>query len=406
MENANNALQSLLCRPKTDQESSGYLHTASEIASQPMVWRKTLQTINKAFSALSSFIGQTDRLLITGAGSSYYAATSVAPLLTRSFRTVEAIPSTEILMDPESSLPREEFVLVSLARSGNSPEGNAVFELASSMRPGLVKQLVITCNRDGELARLAQRQGANGFMLLLPEESNDQSLAMTASFSSLAIAGYALGFTGARDAYAAAVEGLAAAAEALLAGGSTLAHTLAGEGFSRVFFLGSRPFLGGVLEAHLKVQEMSGGKIVAKAEDTLGFRHGFMAAVDPNSLIILALSRDPCRHLYEMDLLREIGQKGIGRKTVVIGGGLGPLTDLVKTDLADAFFDYGSVPAMTDEMLAPLVAMTGQMLGLFLSLREGLRPDNPSPSGIINRVVQGVHIHPRTADRPTTSPRR
>lgn len=143
---------------------------------------------------------------------------------------------------------------------------------------------------------------------------------------------------------------------------------------------------------------MSGGKIVAKAEDTLGFRHGFMAAVDPNSLVILALSGDPCRRLYEMDLLREIKQKRIGRKIVVIGGGLDPLTDLVKTGLADAFFDYGHVPAVTDEVLAPLVAMTGQMLGLFISLEAGLSPDNPSPNGIINRVVQGVYIHPRTAE--------
>lgn len=113
------------------------------------------------------------------------------------------------------------------------------------MRPGLVKQLVITCNRDGELARLAQEQGSNGFTLLLPEESNDEGLAMTASFSSLTIAGYALGFISAQNAYAAAVEGLARGAEALLASGSTLARTLAGEVFDRVFFLGSRPFLGG-----------------------------------------------------------------------------------------------------------------------------------------------------------------
>ena len=116
-----------------------------------MVWRKTLRTIEGAFPALLSFIGKSDRLLITGAGSSYYAAASIAPLLRRLFRTVEAIPSTEILMDPESPLPQEEFVLVSLARSGNSPEGNAVFAIASAMRPGLVKQLVININRDGEL---------------------------------------------------------------------------------------------------------------------------------------------------------------------------------------------------------------------------------------------------------------
>ena len=300
-------------------------------------------------------------------------------------------------MDPDSSLPEEEFILVSLARSGDSPEGNAVFELAEKLRPGRVKQLVITCNRDGELARLADSRGSRGYKLLLPEESNDKSLAMTASFSSLTIAGYALGFLRSPEEYRDGVEGLARGAEVLLAAGSTLAHGIAREGFGRMFFLGSRPYLGGVMEAQLKVQELSGGSVIAKAEDTLGFRHGFMAAVDANSLIVLALSRDRCRHLYEMDLLAEIRQKGLGGKCVAVtgGGNASELRDVAA--LTDAQFDYGLSPSVTDQIQAPLVALTGQLIGVFLSLNAGLRPDNPSPSGVINRVVQGVRIHPREA---------
>jgi len=34
------------------------------------------------------------------------------------------------------------------------------------------------------------------------------------------------------------------------------------------------------------------------------------------------------------------------------------------------------------------------LLGYHLSLRIGLNPDNPSPEGVINRVVQGVRIYP------------
>jgi len=33
------------------------------------------------------------------------------------------------------------------------------------------------------------------------------------------------------------------------------------------------------------------------------------------------------------------------------------------------------------------------LLGLFASIREGLRPDEPSPQGAINRVVSHVTIH-------------
>ena len=387
--NVMNALQQLLSRPVSERESGGYVHTAAEIASQPAVWRKTLAVVSDSFPALTRFCMGARRVLLTGAGSSFYAAVGIAPLLRQSLCTAEAIPSTEILMDPDSSFPAEEFILVSLARSGDSPEGNAVFRLAEKKRPGLVKQLVITCNPQGEMARLADQGGAHCFRLLLPEESNDKSLAMTASFSSLTIAGFSLGFLEALPSYAQAVEGLARAAETLLGGGSTLARELAAERFSRIFFLGSRPYLGGILEAHLKVQEMSGGSVVAKAEDTLGFRHGFMAAVDPDSLIVLALSRDPCRRKYEMDLLSEIKQKQMGKKTVVVGGQvLGPTREA-----ADAAFDYGDVPAVSDPVLAPIAAIPGQLLGLFLSLEAGLHPDNPSPGGIINRVVQGVRIH-------------
>ncbi len=394
MATTKNALQDLLDRPTSEQESRGYINTAAEIASQPSVWRKTLDVMEGGFPALAGFCTESHRLLLTGAGSSYFAALSVVPFLRHFYQCVEAIPSTEIVMDPDSSFPREEFILVSLARSGDSPEGNAVFELAEKLRPGLVSHLVITCNGDGELARLVDARRSRGLKLLLPEESNDKGLAMTASFSSLTIAAYALGFLQSPRAYREAVEGLAQGAETLLVVGSDLARDLAGEGYSRVFFLGSRPFLGGAMEAQLKVQELSGGAVVARAEDPLGFRHGFMAAVDANSLIVLAVSQDPCRQLYEMDLLAEIRQKGLGRKTVAMTGGRNR-PDLQKIGaLTDALFDYGPVASVADQFLSPLVALTGQLLGVFFSLHAGLRPDNPSPSGVINRVVQGVHIHP------------
>ncbi|HTO22433.1 MAG TPA: sugar isomerase, partial [Spirochaetia bacterium] len=110
--------------------------------------------------------------------------------------------------------------------------------------------------------------------------------------------------------------------------------------------------------------------------------------------LVIALSQDSCRRAYEVDLLREIRQKGIGRKTVIVSGGAARL-EPAEADLADAAFDSGPAEAVTDSILAPLVAVTGQLLGLFVSLEAGLRPDNPSPGGVINRVVQGVRIHPR-----------
>jgi tagatose-6-phosphate ketose/aldose isomerase len=386
-----NALDDLLTCPRSQQESRGYIFTAAEIAAQPGVWEKTMAVVDAAWTDLVRFVRGTDRVLLTGAGSSYYAALGIAPLLRGTFRIAEAIPSTEILMDPESSFPRDNFLLVSLARSGNSPEGNAVFELAENLRADLVRQLVITCSREGELARLSRAANRDGFTLQLPEESNDRGLAMTSSYSSLTVAGYALGFLDSIDRYRTAVTGLRHAAAQLLAQGPDLAASLATEGFHRAFFLGSRPYLGGVLEARLKVQEMSAGTIVTQAEDTLGFRHGPMAGVDDQSLVVLALSLDPYRRLYEADVLAELREKRIGKSTVVVGDTSVMPSALAR--MADAVFEYGPVKDVNDEVLAPLVAIPGQLLGFFLSLAAGLKPDNPSPEGLINRVVQGVRIH-------------
>jgi tagatose-6-phosphate ketose/aldose isomerase len=316
------------------------------------------------------------------------------PLLRTVFPHVDAIPSTEILMDPESSFPRDAFTLVSFARSGNSPEGNALLSIAERLRPGKARHLVITCNREGELARIAGGLGARALTLLLPEESNDKGLAMTASFTSLTIAGYSLAHLGAPEEYRGIVSGLAEAAARLLARGSDLAQALAREDFSRMFFLGTRPFFGGAMEAQLKVQELSGGRILTKAEDTLGFRHGFMAAVDGESLVVLFLSRDPYRRRYEIDLLEELKAKRLGRKTLVVADRARGPDNQTLAGLADHSLEYGPISTLADPFLAPLAAMTGQLIGLFCSLRQGLRPDTPSPSGVINRVVQGVRIHP------------
>jgi tagatose-6-phosphate ketose/aldose isomerase len=391
------ALQDLLSRPAREQDLAGYAHTAAEIASQPIVWGKTLEVVRAALPALSDFCAGSRRLVLTGAGSSYFAAVSIMPLLRRAFPSVEAIPSTEIVMDPESCFPRDQFILVSLARSGNSPESNAVCALANQLHGKRVKHLVITCNKDGELARLAERHGSEAFTLLLPEESNDKGLAMTASFTSLTIAGFSLGFLGSPSAYAAVVDGLRGAAETLLSRISSLASAESRTRATRMFFLASRPFFGGALEAHLKVQELSGGALIAKAEDTLGFRHGPMAAVDASTLIVLFVSRDAYRRRYEVDLLEEMQEKRLGKKIIVVCDSPEGLVPGPSDPAAREVVVHGSKAAVTDEVRAPLAAVTGQLLGLFFSLGVGLRPDNPSASGIITRVVQGVRIHPYDA---------
>ena len=81
-------------------------------------------------------------------------------------------------------------LLVSFARSGNSPESIAALDLAEA---GVkhCPQLILTCNAEGALYRRAQSL-PNAHCILLPEASNDRSFAMTSSFTGMLLAAAAV----------------------------------------------------------------------------------------------------------------------------------------------------------------------------------------------------------------------
>jgi|BenlonsequeITSRD_1030534.scaffolds.fasta_scaffold00007_280 tagatose-6-phosphate ketose/aldose isomerase len=373
------------------REIHGCIHTATEIMAQPALWRQTGALIEKLLPKLVSFWGPSSNLLFSGAGSSHYVGMSITPALKRVFSTVEAISSTEMVMDPESSFPREEFVLISFARSGESPETNAVISLAEKLRPGSVKHVAITCNPDGSLAHIVDGLGKRGFVIVLPEGTNDRGLAMTSSFTSMAVAGFMLRAVVHGDVgrYREKVDALANIGERFLNDFPEMASRMVREGFQRIFFVASRPCFGGALEAHLKVQELSGGEVMAKAEDTLGFRHGFMAAVNSESLLVILFSSDPYRRLYEIDLAKELRKKKMGKKIVAI---CNKREDI--EGLADYIFQTDSAIDSDDDNRAMMVTLAGQIIGFFVALSLGLNPDAPSPEGVIHRVVSGVTIYP------------
>ena len=121
--------------------------------------------------------------MFTGSGSSVYAAECVAPWLQpRLGLPVSAVPAGLVLTHPEACLPPDgPFLVVSLARSGDSPESRAVVDWLLESRP-LARHLFITCNREGALATAyAERPGVR--VIVLDERTNDRSLVMTSSFT-------------------------------------------------------------------------------------------------------------------------------------------------------------------------------------------------------------------------------
>jgi tagatose-6-phosphate ketose/aldose isomerase len=347
-------------------------YTLQEIFRQPELWSITGRDVSSLARKLRSEQRLRGRLLFTGAGSSAYAASAVAA----AWPQATAIPTTDLLVDAERYLDGVDAV-ISLARSGESPESAAVVERVRSLRPE-VAQLAIVCNPNSALARVGLEE-----LIALDPRTNDRSLVMTSAYSNLVLAGQALAQP---DAVASAVDGHSARGTELLPQIEEACRRIAGRVRERIVVLSSSPLLGWGQEAGLKTLEMTAGRFPVVTETFLGLRHGPMSFVTSDTLVLCLLSNDRVRRSYETDLIAELRSKKLG---YLVG-----IHD--PREEKDLFDD--TIPAIAlqenDALRTPYEIVGPQLLGYHLSLSIGLNPDNPSPDGIINRVVQGVRIHP------------
>jgi tagatose-6-phosphate ketose/aldose isomerase len=383
----------LLQVPWAEQRALGYGHTLREICQQPIIWPKTAAAMAAAADRIRGALAaggirdSSGGLVLTGSGSSFFAGECVVAHLQESLGVVtRALPAGAILTHPRAALPPTgRFLVVSLARSGDSPESAAVVErLLGNERAA---QLLISCNRGGALARRFG-SAARVASVVLPAETNDQSLVMTSSFTNLVLAARSLSDPGERSLKSAAR--LAGAARALLDGRADDIATLARRAYACAVYLGSGGRLGAAHESALKMLESNGGRVATLADSFLGLRHGPMAAVGEDSLIVAFLSSDPVVRAYERDVLLELQRKGLGRWRLVVGERipheLTPGPEDVRIDVT------GEDHPLDDGELVLLDAVVGQLLAFFRCLHGGGRPDSPS-SGVIQRVVESFAIH-------------
>jgi tagatose-6-phosphate ketose/aldose isomerase len=349
--------------------------TLNEIRQQPELWPTTLERV--ARSNAHSIV-QDRAALICGAGTSAYAASAVAATWTNAL----AIPTTDLLTFSQQELSHQapnfasNGVLVSLARSGESPESVGVIARIKQMFPG-VAHLAITCNEHGQLARLP---GVNP--LVLDPRTNDRSLVMTGSFSNLLLAGMAIAR---RDFLTKHLPGIVATVNNAFPGLEKAAQRLASQSSSRVMVLTSAGLVPLAKETSLKVLEMTAGRTAALNETFLGVRHGPMSFLRPDSLVLCVLSSDAERRRFEEDVLRELRQKKLGH-LIVVGSAA-----------SDSELGHDFIPAMApdlpDNLRGPFEIVFPQLLAYHLSLASHLDPDNPSPDGVITRVVQRFQLH-------------
>ena len=378
----------------TERESLGLVHTLGEILQQPQTWRKTYEKVVQSSRHIAEFLTSagvgTEHLnvLLIGAGTSDYIGKSVCALLQKEWKcNVQAVPSTDLLTNMEDHvLPDSEYLWISFSRSGDSSEGVGVLEQALAKYPR-IKHFIVTCNRNGKMARYGERSEV--FSFVLDDEVNDRGLAMTSSFTNMVMVAQALAHYRTLETYGSIVEHLATAGSTVLPAAMSLCERIVGEKFSRVCFLGTGPLKGAAIESGLKVIELSGGRVVGLTESFLGLRHGPLSAIDRDTLVVGFLSADHRRRAFELDLVREICDKKLTEKCLVV-------TPSASEDGLDSFgntLNLGLPEEISDLYLPPVFVLVGQLLGLFASIREGLRPDEPSPHGAITRVVSHVTIH-------------
>jgi tagatose-6-phosphate ketose/aldose isomerase len=369
--------------------------TKKEIAQQPEMWNKTYEIIFSRKKEISDFLnkltGEGDLdMILTGAGSSAFIGNAVFGVRIRNQKQPSrVVPTTELITHPDYFLIKSRpTVLVSFARSGNSPESIAAVDIVDNFCDSAF-HIIITCNEEGDLYKKTKTDRV--LKILLPPETNDLSLAMTSSFTSMMLAFVLIAKIDTLAEEKEKVKKLADWGNIILTRHAKHISGITSFNFKRAVFLGSGPLRGTAEESHLKLQELTDGEIICAFNSFLGFRHGPRAIVKRDTLLVYLFSDDQFTRNYEYDLLRQINTSNKGLAQIAVCHKPVNIDD-VHFDLNVCFGEEDETEAEI-EYLCVVEVMLAQLLGYYKSISLKLDPDNPSVSGTISRVVEGVKIY-------------
>ena len=377
------------------EDCSG-LNTAKEIIQQPDTWRESVKNLIKNKIEIKSFIDsflskKEFRIILTGAGTSAFAGEVCEPYLTSLLnKRVEAIATTDLVASPKSYFIKDiPTLLVSFARSGNSPESVHAVNLASQLVDDLY-QIVITCNENGKLAKNTVND-EKSLLLLMPPQTNDLGFAMTSSFTTMVLNAMVVFNIDNIENFSSDVDKLSNSVNDFIEDNIEKVTSLANKDFERIVYLGSSTSKGIARESALKVLELTAGKVNASYDTPLGFRHGPKSVVDDETVSVIYISNDEYTRKYDLDLAKEMLAHKKNDKVVIVG-------DNIEEDIlnkADYVFNVENINYnVENKVLLPLQQIIfGQMLSFLKSVNLGITPDNPCPTGEVNRVVQGVILH-------------
>ena len=363
-------------------------YTLKEIEQKKRLWLETINLVKEKKEEIKSFLDKNDfknrKIIFTGAGTSEFVGNSITPALGGN---VLSIATTDIVSNPENYLKKDEkVILISCARSGNSPESVATVKLADEIIDD-VCHILITCNKDGKLA-INKKDDKKALVLLMPEESNDKGFAMTSSFTCMSLTGLLIfnleSLEKIEDVMKKQIEKIKDEDMKLLI------DSLITLDISRIVYLGSSCLKGVAEEAALKCLELTAGHMSLHYNSPLGFRHGPKSIINDTTMIITLLSNNDYTRKYELDLLKEM--YGENKKKVLV------TLDMKNSDEARKNSHYYYTFNNDDNNAEDVFNMFSyiyfdQLFAFYKSKSFGINPDNPCPTGEVNRVVQGVIIY-------------
>jgi tagatose-6-phosphate ketose/aldose isomerase len=366
--------------------------TEKEIRQQPASWIHLLKNMANLRQQIDAFLAPLLqdpqlKIVLTGAGTSAFIGDIIAPWLSHhTGKNFVAVPTTDLVTNPADYLySGQPTLLVSFARSGNSPESVAAVELANQIVKNC-HHLAVTCNEAGSLYKNALRD-ERSLALLMPAETHDRGFAMTSSITTM-MAGCLAAFAG--DVINAdTFQAVASRCTEILASQGDFKKGVFGDlKVKRVVYLGSGGLQGVARESALKVLELTAGKIAAFYDSPTGFRHGPKSLVDSETLIVVMVSSQPYTRQYDLDLLAELRRDAQALRVVAIAAESSPEIAAGPHILLPASREF------LDVEQAFCFLMYAQIFALSESIKAGITPDTPSASGTVNRVVKGVVIHP------------
>ena len=380
---------------KEDLLELGAEITTREIYQQPQVWQIAFENYKAQADEIAAFLNNIDekydyiKVILTGAGTSAYVGDTLLPYFRKIYDerkwNFNAIATTDVVANPLAYLHKEvPTILVSFARSGNSPESVAVVDLAKDIVEELY-QITITCAAEGKLAQQAHGDERN-LLLLQPAPSNDAGFAMTSSFTSMMLTALLVFDKTDLVAKAEKVSALMTLSQEVLDSAAAIQKMVSLD-YNRVIYLGAGSFFGLAHEAQLKILELTAGQVATMYESPIGFRHGPKSLVNEETVVVVFSSTDTYTKLYDLDLVREVAGDEIARKVILLTDQKENLENVEQVILSSQY--------LVDDVyrVFPYIVY-GQLFALLTALKVKNRPDTPSPTGTVNRIVQGVIIHP------------